>query len=91
MKVDDLLRAMTDLHASDLHLKPARPPLLRINGDIVPMDAPPLRPEEIGQMLSSILQPHQKARLERDLAFRAWRAFAATFTCSVARWLPRSA
>jgi twitching motility protein PilT len=68
MKVDDLLRAMTDLHASDLHLKPARPPLLRINGDIVPMDAPPLRPEEIGQMLSSILQPHQKARLERDLA-----------------------
>jgi twitching motility protein PilT len=68
MKVDDLLRAMTELRASDLHLKPARPPLMRVNGNILPMDAPPLRPEEIGQMLSTILQPHQKARLERDLA-----------------------
>jgi twitching motility protein PilT len=68
MKVDDLLRAMTQLGASDLHLKPQRPPMLRVNGNIRALDVPPLRPEEIGQMLSTILQPHQKARLERDLS-----------------------
>jgi twitching motility protein PilT len=68
MQVDELLRKMTEVGASDLHLKPARPPLIRTNGRIHPLDLPPLRPEEIGQMLAAILQPHQKARLERDLA-----------------------
>jgi twitching motility protein PilT len=68
MQVDELLRKMTEVGASDLHLKPSRPPLLRVNGHITPFDLPPLRPEEIGQMLAAILQPHQKARLERDLA-----------------------
>jgi twitching motility protein PilT len=68
MQVDELLRKMTEIGASDLHLKPSRPPLIRLDGRIHPLDLPPLRPEEIGQMLSAILQPHQKARLERDLA-----------------------
>lgn len=68
MHVNDLLQLTTQVGASDLHLKPSRPPLVRINGHITPLDAPPLQPEEIGKMLSAILQPHQKARLERDLA-----------------------
>ncbi|REJ84405.1 MAG: PilT/PilU family type 4a pilus ATPase [Acidobacteria bacterium] len=68
MQVDDLLRVMMEVGASDLHLKPARPPLLRINGRIQPMETADLKPEEIGHMLSGILQPHQKTRLERDFS-----------------------
>ena len=69
LQVDDLLRQMTERGASDLHLKPARPPLMRINGRISVLDElSPLKPDEIGQMLSTILQPHQKAKLERDLS-----------------------
>ena len=68
MNVDELLRLMTERGASDLHLKPARPPLLRIDGRITPIDAPELKPEEIGRMLSSILQPHQKAKLENEFS-----------------------
>ncbi len=69
IQVDDLLRIMTEREASDLHLKPGRPPLLRVNGHILPLDGiPDLKPEDIGRMLGAILQPHQKARLEKDLA-----------------------
>lgn len=68
MQVDELLRLMTERGASDLHLKPARPPLMRIDGRISPLETEDLKPDQIGQMLSAILQPHQKARLERDLS-----------------------
>ncbi len=68
MQVDELLRVMTERGASDLHLKPARPPLMRVNGRITPLEGDDLKPDQIGQMLSAILQPHQKARLERDLS-----------------------
>ncbi len=68
MHVDDLLRTMREMNASDLHLKPARPPLVRVDGHIVPLDLPALTPEDNGRMLSSILQPHQKARLEQSLS-----------------------
>ncbi len=68
MNVDELLRLMTERGASDLHLKPGRPPLLRVNGRITALDVPGLKPEEIGRMLSTILQPHQKARLEKEFS-----------------------
>jgi twitching motility protein PilT len=33
--------------ASDLHLKVGRPPTLRLHGDLVPLNMPALRPEEL--------------------------------------------
>ncbi|MFQ5349699.1 MAG: hypothetical protein ACE5EG_04560, partial [Thermoanaerobaculia bacterium] len=38
MQLNALLRLMTDKGASDLHLKPMRPPLLRIHGRLMPID-----------------------------------------------------
>ncbi|HUF78849.1 MAG TPA: PilT/PilU family type 4a pilus ATPase [Thermoanaerobaculia bacterium] len=63
MELDTLLKLMTSKGASDLHLKPTRPPLMRINGRLIPVESPALRPEEIEGMLLSILTPPQKARL----------------------------
>jgi twitching motility protein PilT len=67
-ELDDLLRRMTERGASDLHLKPTRPPLLRVSGRLVPLEAPPLRPDDIARMVLGILKPHQKARLDERMA-----------------------
>ena len=38
MKVDGLLKAAVDREASDLHLRAGAPPVLRVNGTLVPLD-----------------------------------------------------
>jgi twitching motility protein PilT len=68
MHLDQLLRLATDRGASDLHLKPTRPPLLRIHGKLMPIDSEALKPEEISRMVSEILTPAQHQRLEERLA-----------------------
>ncbi len=68
MELDSLLKLMTAKGASDLHLKPTRPPLLRIDGRLMPVEAEAVRPDEIERMLLAILTPAQKARLEERLA-----------------------
>ncbi|HEX4965013.1 MAG TPA: PilT/PilU family type 4a pilus ATPase [Thermoanaerobaculia bacterium] len=68
MDLDRLLKFMTDKGASDLHLKPTRPPLLRINGRLLPIEAPPLKPDELGEMLLGILSPRQKTKLEERMS-----------------------
>ena len=68
MELDTLLKLMTSKGASDLHLKPTRPPLLRIDGRLMPVESDPLRPEDIEEMLLAILTPAQKARLEERQA-----------------------
>jgi twitching motility protein PilT len=68
MDLDRLLKLMTDKGASDLHLKPTRPPLLRITGKLLPLEAEPLRPEELNEMLLGILTPRQKAKLDEKLS-----------------------
>ena len=68
VELDRLLKLMTDKGASDLHLKPTRPPLLRIDGRLLPMDLDPLGPEAIREMVLAILTPAQKSRLEERLA-----------------------
>ncbi len=68
MQLNTLLRLMTDKGASDLHLKPKRPPLLRIHGRLMPLEAEPLAPAEIEEMVQAILTPPQKTRLESSMA-----------------------
>jgi GTP pyrophosphokinase len=38
MDLTELLKFVTKKEASDLHLKPGRPPLLRVNGRLVPLN-----------------------------------------------------
>ena len=66
--IEGLLRLMAEHGASDLHLKPTRQPLLRIDGKLVPLGTEPLQRGEIGKMLKDVLQPHQKVTLEKNLA-----------------------
>ena len=68
MDLNSLLRLMTDRGASDLHLKPTRPPLLRISGRLMPLEVEALAPEDVSSMLLDVLTPPQKQRLDETMA-----------------------
>ena len=68
MELNELLMFMTKKGASDLHIKPMRPPLLRIQGRLIPIKADPLQPEDVKRMLDEILSPGQRARFEERQA-----------------------
>jgi Tfp pilus assembly pilus retraction ATPase PilT len=69
MKIEDLLRFMCAQQASDLHLKPMRPPLIRLKGKLLPLKADPLQPDLIREMLSSVLtEKHEKTLEEKQSA-----------------------
>jgi twitching motility protein PilT len=54
-----VLQRMVQQNASDLHLKVGRPPVLRVNGDLVSLDLSPLRPEELKALAEQIMTPKQ--------------------------------
>jgi twitching motility protein PilT len=71
--LDDLLRACVELDGSDLHIKSDSPPLVRIHGDLLPMDIDPNAPEPVALNAEqakwfcySILSDTQKARFEEE-------------------------
>jgi twitching motility protein PilT len=68
-----LLRTMIEKGASDLHITTGTPPLLRIDGNIVPLRLPPLGPVETKQLCFSVLTEEQRAYFEKhnelDLSF----------------------
>ena len=66
VEMKELLQLTVDEGASDLHLSVGIPPLLRIDGGLHPLDAPPLRPEDTERLMKSITSPeHQQKVRER--------------------------
>lgn len=61
-----LLKAMIEKGASDLHITTGTPPQLRIDGDLVPLKVPPLSPVETKQLCYSILTDAQKHKFEEE-------------------------
>ena len=53
------LQQLVQRGASDLHLKVGRPPTLRLHGDMVPLDAPQLRPEDLKALAEQLMTPRQ--------------------------------
>jgi twitching motility protein PilT len=68
VELKELLMFMTKKGASDLHIKPMRPPLLRIQGRLIPVKSAPLKPNEVEEMLCSILTSKQKEIFEKSLS-----------------------
>jgi twitching motility protein PilT len=68
-----LLKAMIEKGASDLHITTSSSPQLRIDGKLCPLKMPPLSPPETKQLCYSILTDAQKHRFEEnnelDLSF----------------------
>jgi twitching motility protein PilT len=66
VNLQQLLKAMVDKGASDLHLSTGSPPQLRIDGDLVPLRVNPLSPVETKQLCYSILTDAQKMKFEEE-------------------------
>jgi twitching motility protein PilT len=61
-----LLKAMVEKGASDLHITTGSPPQLRVDGELVPLKTAPLTPVETKQLCYSILTDLQKSKFEED-------------------------
>jgi twitching motility protein PilT len=55
----DVLQQLVQRGASDLHLKVGRPPTLRLHGELVPLDHPPLKPEDLKGLAEQLMTPRQ--------------------------------
>jgi twitching motility protein PilT len=68
LRIDDLLRFMVQQKASDLHIKPMRPPLVRLGGKLLPLKIEPLKPDVINALLDAIVPEPLRATLESQQA-----------------------
>src|SRR5205085_7607297 len=55
---------MAKQEASDLHLKPMRPPLVRVRGKLVAIKTEPLKPADLERMLMPVLNRVQKEKFD---------------------------
>jgi twitching motility protein PilT len=73
VNLHQLLKTMIEKGASDMHVTTGTPPLLRIDGAMVPLKLAPLGPIETKQLCFSVLTEEQRAHFEKhnelDLSF----------------------
>ncbi len=67
LTIDTLLKITVERGASDLHITVGLPPMLRIDGRLVPTEFPKLAPEDTKRLIYSILNDRQRERFEREL------------------------
>ena len=66
VNLQQLLKAMVEQGASDLHITTGTPPQLRIDGVLVPLRVNPLSPVDTKQLCYSVLTDTQKLHFEED-------------------------
>src|SRR5881628_1490603 len=62
-----LLKQMVEMGGSDLHLTTNSPPMVRLDGKLIPLPYPPLTVPETKQLAYSVLTDAQKHRFEESL------------------------
>lgn len=67
MDITQLLAFTMQNNASDLHLSPNNPPIIRAHGDLKRIKSDPLRSDDIRTMLYSVMTEDQRADFERDM------------------------
>ena len=61
----ELLMVCIQQNASDLHLTDDSPPVLRIDGNLIPLQKPPFKGEELKDMIYSMLTDTQRNQFEQ--------------------------
>jgi len=64
--MEDLLALLVRKGGSDLHISACSPPRIRLDGMLVPVEHPPLTPEDTRRLATSVLTSDQIAKLDRD-------------------------
>ncbi len=67
LKLGDLLRKLSEMNGSDLHITTNSPPQIRVHGVLHPLDMPPLTPSETKQLIYGMMTDAQKHRFEEDM------------------------
>jgi len=62
----DLLVAMAERNASDLHITSGTPPTLRVHGHLLPLEYPPLTPDQTKALAYSLITTEQRERFEAN-------------------------
>ena len=66
MILEELLGQVFERGASDLHLSPGLPPVLRVDGNLIRTEYPPLSKEETQRLIFSMLTNEQRRVLEQN-------------------------
>ena len=66
MTMRDLLMAMAERSASDLHITSGAAPTLRVHGHLVPLEYPPLTPDQTKALAYSLITTEQRERFEAN-------------------------
>jgi twitching motility protein PilT len=66
MNIDEFLRVAVKKRASDIHIRVGCPPMLRIDGRIVPTEMRPLTPADTKRTLYSMLSNNQREAFEKN-------------------------
>ena len=64
MEIAELLRLTMERNASDLHIAVGRPPVIRLDGRLTNIDAPPLTPADTRRLVYGVLTDLQKQKFE---------------------------
>ncbi len=67
LTMDQILTMAVEQKASDVHIVPMDPPMFRLNRDMVKLDYPVLKPDNVKELLVQMLKPYQIESLKKDL------------------------
>ena len=65
--IDELLRTTVEMGGSDLHIKVGSPPLVRVRGELTPLEMEPLTSVQSKELSYADLTKTQRARFEEDM------------------------
>lgn len=66
IEMDDLLNLVVDEGASDLHITVGSPPVLRVHGDMVPLDTEELTPDDTEKLMKAITSEQNQQKLKEQ-------------------------
>lgn len=67
MDILELMKLTAEKNASDLHLTPFEPPILRIDGDLIRIEHPVLTNEDVKKMLYQLMNEKQQLQFEKTM------------------------
>ncbi len=66
IEMTDLLDLVIEEGASDLHLAVGSAPVLRVHGELIPLEADPLTPEDTERLMKSIISEQNEQKVQQE-------------------------
>lgn len=66
LEIDKIFRACVKLEGSDLHLKVGKPPIVRINGTLKPLNRPPIDDEEMVRLCFPLMTDRHRKMFHEE-------------------------